>query len=824
MALVRILTALALVVGACSSGSDDDGAAPSTTDRDGTRAAGGYEAEIIRTADGVAHIRGDTIDDVIFGQGWASGEDRPCDLIDQVLKIRGERARFFGAEHADGDIAWLAVGIFDRAVEDFAEAGDEVRSLFESFTDGWNAQFDSVGADGLTGWCAGEDWARRVQPVEVYAYARSLALQASSGAVLDYLHGVEPPTGTDESAAPDGGPGPVADGLRPLTERPVASNGWAIGADRSVDGGGLLVGNPHFPWEGPLRFWESHLTVPGELDLYGAQLTGVPGIGIGFTDTFAWTHTVSIGNRFTGYTLDLVEGDPTSYRYGDEIRKMTSSEVTIELLGSDGELTERTETLWRSHYGPIVSVPGLGWTAERAVTFRDANIDNDEFVEQYVAMNQADDLDEFIAAHREHTGVPLFNTIAVSDDGRAWYADTSATPNLSEATLAGWDAAKGTDLVVGIAAQNGLVLLDGSDPANEWVDAAGARDPGLVPFDEMPMTERTDHVFNANDSYWLSNAGAVLEGGFSPLHGPLRVEQSVRTRQNAVVLGDVSPDGPAGADGRFDLDELRDLSLDNQGRTAALLREQVVSRCRAEPTVVLGPDESPDVIPDERSGERIEVDLAAACDVLDRWDGRYDLDSVGAHVWREMLHRVDLDALWAEPFDPADPVGTPRGLAAPPADRVDPVLHALAEAVGAFALAGVAIDAPLGALQFADRRGERVPVHGGEHREGVTNVVGWGSFDTTEPLPERAPEVAEDGRLRTDGYQVANGTSFLFAVHFTADGPEAFGFLTYANTGDREAEAFRAATERFAAKDWRLLAFTPGDVAAAERSRRTVTG
>ena len=25
----------------------------------------------------------------------------------------------------------------------------------------------------------------------------------------------------------------------------------------------MLVGNPHFPWEGELRLWESHVTVPG---------------------------------------------------------------------------------------------------------------------------------------------------------------------------------------------------------------------------------------------------------------------------------------------------------------------------------------------------------------------------------------------------------------------------------------------------------------------------------------------------------------------------------------------------------------------------------
>ena len=35
-------------------------------------------------------------------------------------------------------------------------------------------------------------------------------------------------------------------------------------------------------------------------------------------------------SRFTAYRLDLVPGTPTSYRYGDEVKEMTSEDVTIE--------------------------------------------------------------------------------------------------------------------------------------------------------------------------------------------------------------------------------------------------------------------------------------------------------------------------------------------------------------------------------------------------------------------------------------------------------------------------------------------------------------
>lgn len=801
-----ILLSLALAGAACSSSSDDEseGTVP---DDDVSTDDGAYRAEIVRTTDGVPHIIGETLADVTFGQGWASAEDRSCDLIDQVIEIRGERASVFGAgeddEHLESDLQWRTIGIFDRAVKDFTEESDDVRTLLTSFTAGWNAHLAETGVDGIAGWCSGADWVRPVEAEEVYAYARAIALQASSGAIAGFLVGAEPPS-TDESGD---------EGALPALDLPVesASNGWAVGADRSETGGGLLVGNPHFPWEGALRFWEVHLTIPGELDIYGSQLSGLPGIGIGFTERFAWTHTVSAGNRFTGYTLDLVPGSPTTYRYGDEEREMETETISIDVLGDDGSTRTETRTVYRTHYGPVLAIPGLDWSESRAVTYRDANLDNDEFIDQYLAMNQAADLDQFIAAHEDNSGVPLFNTIAVSDDGRAWYADTSATPNLSDEAIAGWLDARENDPIVGIADDQGFVLLDGSDPTNEWVEADGARDPGLVPFAEMPVTERGDVVFNANDSFWVSHPSEFLEGDFSPLHGEQQVEQSPRTRQNATALS---------GDGVFDVESLRDLALENVGATQRFLRGDLVARCRATPTVVV-PDMPDD---DRRPAADGPVDLRAACDVLDSWDGTYDLDAVGAHVWREWVGGVDPSAIYADPFDPADPIGTPTGLA-PAGPEADPALEQLGLAVLVLDRAGIPLDRPWGEIQYADRGGQRIPIHGGDDRDGTTNIVRDGGTDTLEELPDQGERISPSSGLRSDGYHVAGGSSFVLTVGYTPDGPpEAFAFLTYSNTQDRDSDRFVDATRRFSEKDWRPVAFTTEDIEATEISRETVTG
>jgi acyl-homoserine-lactone acylase len=838
------LLCLSLLATACTSdeGSDDDGPAGSSAPA-GTVLGDGdaYEATIVRTDGGVPHITAEDLPSLSFGQGWASGEDHACDLADQIVKIEGERARWFGPgeedANIDSDYAWRSIGIRDIAEEDWADAPTEVVELITAYADGWNAHLAEVGSDGLSDWCAGEEWVRPLEPVEVYAYARSITLLASSGAVADYIATAQPPAAT-EGAAPDGtdeqSMGPV-EPVEPVT----ASNGWAIGSERSADGGGMLVANPHFPWEGQLRFWEVHLTIPGELDIYGVNLSGLPGIAIGFTEQFGWTHTVSAGSRFTAYRLDLVPGTPTSYRYGDEVKEMTSEDVTIEVLGDDGARAEQTRTMWRSHYGPVLDFPGVGWSDATTIAIRDANIDNDEFIEQYLAMMQADDLDELIAINEDITGVPLFNTIATSADGRAWYADTAATPNLSDEAIAAYDASLLTDPIAKVAADSGAILLDGSDPTFEWVEVDGARDPGLVPYSEMPVLERDDYVFNANDSFWVAHAEELLEGDYSPLHGRQGTARSPRTRENATVLSDTTAEGPSGEDGTFTLDELAAAAGQNRGYTSRALLDEVVERCSAA-----GPVELP-ALPGDDTTEGLPaatVDVAEACAVLAGWDGTYDLDRAGPPIWRELMNRYEpadltgnAGVLWESPFDATDPIGTPSGLAPAADGGADTLLENLARAVQVIEAGGLGVDVTLGEVQVAIRNGTLVPIHGGDAGDGTTNIVGWsGASPILDPsllarervrvAPGADLSVVTDGDTTTTGYVINNGTSFMMALAYTDDGPQAKAFLTYGNTSDRSDPAYTEATQRFSDKEWRTVLFRADDVAAGAIETTTVRG
>jgi acyl-homoserine-lactone acylase len=564
----------------------------------------------------------------------------------------------------------------------------------------------------------------------------------------------------------------------------------------------MLVANPHYPWEGSNRFWEKHLTIPGRLDGYGVSLLGAPGVSIGFNANVAWTHTVSAGQRHTLYRLRLTEDDPTVYLYDGERRPMRKETVTIEVRGDDGAVASEQRVVWFSHYGPILDWPELPWTASSAITYRDANEANDDSTATYLAMIEARDMDQFQKAHAELQGILFVNTIAASSDGRAWYADVSAAPNLSEATVAAWrERLVGDAVARDLYDKRGMILLDGSTSRDEWKADESARDPGVAPFAAVPKIERRDYVFNANDSYWTPHAHERLEG-FSPAHGPERAVRSLRTRQNMTTLSDVSAAGPAGEDGKWSLAEIQAAALSNRSFTASLLLPELVERCRAIGWAKL----------DGKS-----VKLAPACDVLRAWDRRLDLDSKGAVLFREWITRyepADLrgkGALYAVDFDPKDPIGTPRGLA-----RGSLALQNLARAIKALERAGHPLDVTLGALQHSGKGGAEVPIHGGDGAyEGVENVVRYAKNQTTlEPSPELAATVEGSRWLTADGYPITTGTSFLMALEFTPTGPRARAFLTYGQSGDRESPQFVDQTRLFSEKAWRPVLFTEQDIVA----------
>lgn len=783
--------------------SDTGGETVETSDTSGEDQ---YRATIRRTSHGIPHITADDFGSLGFGQGYAFTQDKGCYLADQVVKVRSQRARYFGAgegfEHVYSDFAYLQLHVVDLAETQLPVQSEQIQAIVRGYAAGFNA---ALAAGEIGGDCDGQDWVTALTPTDLFAYYIDLGLLASSRQAISAIGSAQPPNGGAPAPAPLGesaGSQQHASTFNSYRGR-LGSNGWGIGSDISASGRGMVMGNPHFPWEGELQLWESHLRIPGEFEVYGVGLLGVPGVLIGFNDAVAWTHTVSDGHRLTLYQITSPPGEPTKYYYDGEIRDMVSEDFTIAVKQGDGTLEQQTRTMWRTHYGPMAALEPFYWTDAFALSARDANIDNFVLLEQFLGMNAATSLEEFQQVHTDVAGVPWVNTMAASADGRAWYMDSTPTPNLSQAALDAWEIRKESGFTKALADQDIWLLETGA--RDEWQDDPGARSPGLIAPANLPELERTDYIFNANDSYWMTNPEQLLTG-YSPLHGFAETGRSLRTRMNALTLQEIDAGmGFAGADGKLDLDELTAAALSNRGYTGEILRDQVIARC--EGVGVWDVD-------------GMMVDIAEACDAIAGWDGLLNLDSAGAVIWREWIGDYDYEvtfdggALFEVAFDATDPVNTPNTLA-PAINGNDRALDALAYAVLRLDQAGIAVDATLGETQFVRKADQDIPVTGGNRAEGVTNLMVYDQLrsDLTPPIP-RGTELYEPTSLTDEGYLVNYGTSFIMAMQFTDEGPEGRAILTYSESAEVDSPWYSDQTEMFSAKQWRPMLWTEADILA----------
>jgi acyl-homoserine-lactone acylase len=767
-----------------------------------TVSGSGYRAVIQRTSYGVPHVLAASLGSATFGQAWAYAEDRFCDLADQVVKVRSERSRWFGPG-PDGvnlatDFGYRALGLLERAREQQARLTAEERELLGGYVAGFNAFLAATGAANVPGWCKGEPWIGPITAVDVLAYQRSIALLASGDALLAPIALAEPP-GSVATAGIPVARSVAAEGLARLARQrggtaANGSNGWAIGADRSVHGKGMLVANPHFPWQGELRFWESHLAVPGKLNVYGAALGGLPGVQIGFTDKVAWTHTVAAGSRFTMYSVDLVPGTPTVYLVDGRPEAMIPKPVTVFVKTDAGTLEPVTRTMWSTRYGPVLDLssvdPSLGWTTTQAITYRDANIDNDRMLRQWFNIARAPDAAGVRSAMARDQGIPWVNTIVSDHKGNAWYADSSQTPALSPASLTEW-------------ASNPLGLLNGSNSANAWTNRPGARSPGLIPFGEQPQLLRRDYVFNANDSHWVPHQSQRLTG-FSPLQGPEGSPLSVRSRQNIRLINGSEP-GSVDSGGRFTVGGLGTAILSGATLTADEIAAATVAACRqrgTEPVVVDG----------------TAVDISPGCAVLAAWDRRFELTSRGAVLWRETLASVvaaapgalnEAGPLFGVGFDPANPATTPRG--APPDPM--PLLAGLARAQLRMRSLGFEPGVRMDAVQHTVKGVERIPVPGSTEDVGIANMVEYtpAPGSSREPVLDAGTPVAGSD-LTAKGYVVNFGTSFLLTIGYTAQGLDARCVLTFGESADPASPHFADQTRLFSQKRLRECRFTEASI------------
>ncbi len=765
------------------------------------------KVSVKRTAYGIPHITASTYEGIGYGYGYSIAEDNVCELADMYLTVRAERSRYLGADAGyasrgnGGNFNNLASDIFfQRAIDTKVVEGmlddappvgpaPEVKDAVRGYVKGYNRYIKDVGADRITDpRCRGKEWVKPIQEIDAYRRFWQLGILASQGVAVDGIASAQPPVAPLGGGGAAVGPGMLSElGTRLDEELGIGSNAVGLGSQGTKSGGGLLLGTPHFPWDGPERFYQAHATIPGKLNVTGGSLFGVPAVLIGHTNGLAWSHTVSTARRFLIYELKLVPGQPTSYFHDGQVKQMKADRVTVMVRGEDGTLTPQSRTLYSSHHGSMITsilgLPVFPWTGERAYAMQDANAGNFRYLNHFFDTNRAQSVRQLHAIERKYQGIPWVNTIAADKKGEAYYADIGTMPNLPNDKLAACEA---TPVGTGLRTAAGVFALDGSRSACDPGTDPDAVVPGILGRDKQPFLFRRDHVSNMNDSHWLTNPAQPLEG-FPSVIGPERTTRALRTRLGLRIILDRF----AGTDGRpgklFGLHDLTWAAWNNRQYAGELWRDEAVAMCKANPSMPTSPPGGP-------------VDVSEACGVLERWNLRDDLDSRGAVLARRFISRARgaQGGPYRQGFDVNDPVNTPRGL-----NTDNPqVRQAFGDAVNDLRNSNIPLDARLRDYQFEMRGEKRIPIHGGPGTDGVFQAinVSWAA-----------------GR----GYpNVPHGTSFVQVVHFPPKTrcPEHRTMLTYSQSTNENSPHFGDQTRLFSKKRWVNSPFCAAQVRKARGS------
>jgi acyl-homoserine-lactone acylase len=394
---------------------------------------------------GIAHVRGRTDADAVFGMIYAQAEDDFNRVETNYLNAMGRLAEAEGEGAVFQDLRMKLFVDADSLRAQYAASPAWLRALMDGWADGLNyylAQHPQVAPRVIRRW---EPW---------------MALSFTEGSIGGDIERISVPEleafyGHHRIArAPD---------FR--FREPRGSNGFAIAPRNTAGGHALLLINPHTSF-----FFRSEQQVTSDegLNAYGAATWGQFFIYQGFNEHAGWMHTSSGVDVVDEFLETIVERDGRRfYRYGSEERPVGTDTVDVPYRTAAG-MAHRTFVVFRTHHGPIVREADGKWVS---IALMQRPI---QALSQSFLRTKTRDYASFRALGEEMKANSSNNTIFADASGNIAYFHPHFIPRRDDR----FDYTR---------------PVDGSDPATDW--------KGLHSTDETPhlLNPSTGWLFNTNN-------------------------------------------------------------------------------------------------------------------------------------------------------------------------------------------------------------------------------------------------------------------------------------------------------------------------------------
>ncbi|MEO8879472.1 MAG: penicillin acylase family protein [Gemmatimonadaceae bacterium] len=524
---------------------------------------------IVRDDWGIPHIHGKTDADAVFGMVYAQSEDDFKRVETNYINAMGRLAETEGESAIYRDLRMKLFIDPDSLKAQYASSPEFLRTLMVAWADGLNFymyKHPSVKARVITRF---EPW---------------MALSFTEGSIGGDIEKVSLPSLQafygDSSASRA-----FAMAAFHFAE-PSGSNGFAIAPSNTADHHALLLINPHTSF-----YFRAELQMTSDegLNAYGASTWGQFFVYQGFNPRVGWMHTTSGADVVDEYAETIVKkGDSLYYKYGAELRPVTTYAITVPYRTSGG-MQQKQFTVFRTMHGPIVRADSGKWISIRLMQ------EPIKALTQSYTRTKATSYKSFRETMELHTNSSN-NTIFADADGDIAYFHANHVPIRD--THFDWRKP-----------------VDGSNPATDY--------QGVTSIDGSPHLLNPPNGWLYNSNNWPYSAAGV----YSPKKAdyPAYMDRGIESPRGIHAIRVLSNKKD------FTLQSLIDAAYDSYLPAFADL----------VPTLIDAYDKTP-------ASDPVKAKVAAQIALLRAWDYRWSVQSIPttlACYWGDELgRRVHADA------------------------------------------------------------------------------------------------------------------------------------------------------------------------------------
>ncbi len=460
---------------------------------------------IYRDSWGIPHIYAPTDEGGLYAQGYAMAQDRPDQLLLNLLTAVGELSSVVGDGAVQSDLRSHLFDHYGAARKNWHQIPRVIQRHTEAFVAGINVFYKEHPEDIPTWWQG-----RQVDKYMVIAFGRLFLYNWS----IDEAYGDLRRSG-------------VRPGYQPAQR---GSNQFAVSPRRSASRAAILAIDPHLAWFGPSRFWEFRIHA-GALHGSGVTLAGFPYIGLGHNANLAWAMTTGGPDTADVYALTVKEGDNRQFLFDGKWLTLRSRTVTLKVKGA----ASQRHTLWFAPHGPIIA-----WQEGKAYAAAMAYGDTVNISGAWFALNYGHDYRAAVEGMESLTVFPQ-NVMVADTGGNIYYQRTGRVPVRPN----GFDWSRAVDGSTSASAWLGFHPasdhLQVLNPPQGYMQNCNIPPDAMIPDSPFSPADFPDYLYSV-PGYGPERAGWINQRGARGIQ-LLQANDSVTAQDAMSIINDIHPYG-----------------------------------------------------------------------------------------------------------------------------------------------------------------------------------------------------------------------------------------------------------------------------------------